>query len=92
MTEPTLPGGEAAREALSTDPATPAESLARLADDPNPAIRANLLTHPNTPAELRYQVHAGLRADAAAGNQEAETALAWLRYTRSAHTACDRPT
>ncbi|MFD7658447.1 hypothetical protein ACFV4N_31115 [Actinosynnema sp. NPDC059797] len=88
MTEPTLPGDEAAREALSTDPATPAESLVLLADDPSPAIRANLLTHPNAPADLRYQVHAGLRADAAAGDHEAETALAWLRYDRSARNAC----
>ncbi|MFC6088859.1 hypothetical protein [Saccharothrix lopnurensis] len=82
---------DAVREALSTNPAAPAGALALLADDPNPAIRANLLVHPNAPADLRYQVHAGLRADAAAGDREAENALAWLRYDRSGRNACDRP-
>ncbi|MFD1148855.1 hypothetical protein [Saccharothrix hoggarensis] len=82
---------DAVREALSTDPAAPAEALALLADDPSPAIRANLLAHPGVPADLRYQVHAGLSAEAAAGDREAENALAWVRYQRSGRTACDRP-
>lgn len=82
---------DAVREALSTDPTAPAEALALLADDPRPAIRANLLTHPAVPADVRYQVHASLSAEAAAGDRAAENALAWLRFTRSDRTACDRP-
>ncbi|WP_367127089.1 hypothetical protein [Saccharothrix sp. HUAS TT1] len=82
---------DSVREALSTDPAAPAEALALLADDPSPAIRANLLTNSAAPADLRYQVHASLAADAAAGDREAENALAWVRYDRSGRTACDRP-
>jgi hypothetical protein len=78
-------------ETLSTDPNTPAEELAPLVDDPRPSIRANLVTHPNAPADLRFQAHASLRADAAAGDREAENALAWLRYDRSGRNACDRP-
>lgn len=88
VTEP-LP--EADATALAGDPTASAEALAGLADDPRPAVRATLLTNPALPADLRYQVHAGLRADAAAGDAEAETALAWLRYDRSDRTACDRP-
>ncbi len=77
--------------ALAGDPTASPEALSRLADDPSPAVRAALLANPSLPADLRYQVHAGLRADAAAGNGEAENLLAWLRYDRSDRTACDRP-
>ncbi|WP_141982868.1 hypothetical protein [Saccharothrix saharensis] len=88
MTEPM---SAAAREALSTDPSAPADAVAALADDPSPVIRANLLTNPAVPADLRYQVHASLAAEAAAGDREAENALAWVRYDRSGRTACDTP-
>ncbi|MBY8851320.1 hypothetical protein [Saccharothrix longispora] len=69
----------------------PAEALAALADDPSPDIRASLLLRPDTPAELRYQVHAALAAEAAAGDRAAENALAWVRLSRSGRTACDGP-
>lgn len=82
---------DAVREALSTNPSAPAEALALLADDPRPAIRANLLTNPAAPADVRYQVHASLSADAAAGDLEAENALAWVRYDRSGRTPCAKP-
>ncbi|MGM1062086.1 hypothetical protein [Saccharothrix sp. Mg75] len=68
-----------------------AETLAALADDPRPDIRATLLLDPDVPAGLRYQVHAALSAEAAAGDREAESALAWVRFSRSGRTACDRP-
>jgi hypothetical protein len=49
-------GGEWARRLAARHPATPPESLALLAADPIPAIRAAAAAHPATPAEARERL------------------------------------
>lgn len=49
-------GGEWARRLAARHPATPPEALARLAEDPIPAIRTAAVAHPAAPAEARARV------------------------------------
>ena len=69
-------GGEWARRLAARHPATPPEALARLAEDPIPAIRTAAVVHPAAPAEARARLHA--REREASGGESEKAALVRL--------------